>query len=166
MDGSTTTVRIERKPSFGVIGKSVWISGQDNEQFGAFWSEAHKSGLVSRLKALSNGGRATNADIFGVSCVERDPDNRAFYFLIAAEGELTEELRKEGLEGRVIPECEWAIFGNRGELPMSLVNAEMYAFCEWLPKSGYRHALAPELEVYPRDDGGAVEFWLPITESK
>jgi AraC family transcriptional regulator len=31
---------------------------------------------------------------------------------------------------------------------------------EWLPTSGYEHALAPEMEVYL--SGDACEFWLPI----
>jgi hypothetical protein len=35
-----------------------------------------------------------------------------------------------------------------------------------LPSSGFVHAKAPELEVYPPDrgdeDGVPVEFWLPI----
>jgi AraC family transcriptional regulator len=41
----------------------------------------------------------------------------------------------------------------------------MQAFMHWLPTSGFRHASAPELEVYPPDDaagGVLVEFWLPI----
>ena len=47
---------------------------------------------------------------------------------------------------------------------MSLVSAEMYAFMEWLPKSGYIHAFAPELEVYLANEKDSVEFWLPITK--
>lgn len=49
-------------------------------------------------------------------------------------------------------------------LPMSLVHAERYAFGTWLPNSAYKHALAPELEVYPAADRSLVELWLPIEE--
>jgi AraC family transcriptional regulator len=33
---------------------------------------------------------------------------------------------------------------------------------EWLPNSGYEHALAPEMEVYPSQGEEYCEFWLPI----
>lgn len=155
-------VRIEEKPAFRVVGESTWISGQDNEQFGRFWDKAHSEGLIDRLRALNGGeaGSVTGATTFGVSCVDKDPNDRAFTFFIAAEcdGEAP-----QGLESREIPACTWAIFRSRGELPMALIEAEMHAFMEWLPKSGYRHDNAPELEVYPTGDEKEVEFWLPVT---
>ena len=46
---------------------------------------------------------------------------------------------------------------------MTIVTAEKFAFMEWLPNSGYEHALAPEMEVYPASNGETYqEFWLPI----
>ena len=93
--------------------------------------------------------------------MEKDPNNRAFYFYIAAEA--ADEAAKDEWESFVAPACTWAIFSNKGELPMSLIRAEMVAFMEWPPASSYRHAHAPELEVYPTDDSSLVEFWLPIT---
>lgn len=155
-------VRIENKPSFKVIGQKTWISGQDNEIFGSFWEESEKNGLVDRLKAISEkvGDKVTNSGILGVSCVENDPENRAFDFFIAAE--TTEVTVPDDLECHVVPACCWAIFSNNGDLPMSLIEAEMYAFMEWLPTSPYHHANAPELEVYPENEIGSVEFWLPV----
>ncbi len=156
------TVRIEDKPAFTVAGRRVWISGQDNEQFGRFWAEAHANGLIDRLRALRQDqpGPITASLTFGVSCVDEDPDNRAFDFYIAAEtdGPAT----GDDLERRVIPACKWAIFANRGALPGALIESEMHAFMEWLPQSGYAHDNAPELEVYPAHDGTLAEFWLPI----
>lgn len=153
-------MRIEDHKSFKVCGKKVWIGGQDNSQFEKFWSEAHKSGMVQELKEATNPAKnVTKSDVLGVSCVEKDPNNRAFDFYIASEcGGL------EGYEEYVVPTGTWAIFRGKGKLPMSLVNAEMYAFMEWLPKSGYEHALAPELEVYLAGESDTVEFWLPITK--
>lgn len=46
-------IRIEKKPPFQVAGEKIWISGQDNKIFEAFWERAHESGLVARLKAIS-----------------------------------------------------------------------------------------------------------------
>ncbi len=152
-------VRIEQKPAFVVSGHKTWISGQDNELFGRFWEAAHRGGLVNRLKALSADPAisVTGAQVFGVSCVGADPTDRAFDFFIATECEPVDDL-----EAVYIPACTWAIFSNRGTLPMSLIEAEMTAFTEWLPASDYRHAHAPELEVYPDRDDALVEFWLPV----
>lgn len=157
-------VRIEQKPAFSIAGRKVWISGQDNEQFGAFWREARDSGLIGALRSLSvNGpGAVTHGDVFGVSCVERDPNDRAFYFFIAAEYD--GGCMPDGLECHAVPAAQWAVFSNTGDMPKALIDAEMFAFMEWLPSSGYTHALAPELEVYPAHDASLVEFWLPIAQ--
>lgn len=156
-----TEVRIERKPAFIVAGKKTWISGQDNEQFGRFWQAAHQNGLITRLAAMPKPAVSTvDGGVFGVSCVEKDPACRAFDFFIAAE--IDNPADAAGLMCHEIPACTWAVFTGEGELPMSLVRAEMYAMLEWLPDSPYCHAHAPELEVYPAE--GRVEFWLPIEE--
>lgn len=152
-------VRIETKPAFVVSGRKTWISGQDNDLFGRFWEAAQRDGLVDRLKTLSAdpASSVTGARVFGVSCVGVDPTIRAFDFFIASECGPVDDL-----EAVHIPMCTWAIFSNRGTLPMSLIEAEMTAFTEWLPSSAYRHAHAPELEVYPDRGDARVEFWLPI----
>ena len=49
---------------------------------------------------------------------------------------------------------------------MSLIDAEMYAFMEWLPASQYKHDNAPELEVYPSHDNKLVEFWIPVVDKQ
>jgi len=155
-------VRIENKPSFVIVGRKTWISGPDNDQFGTFWREAHENGLVAELRKLSKDvpGPVTGSHAFGVSCVENDPTNRKFFFFIAAETDGADS--DHALESYTIPACKWAIFSNHGDMPKSLVDAEMYAFLNWLPSSAYKHANAPEMEIYPVYDNTLVEFWLPI----
>lgn len=157
-------VRIEEKPSFIIAGHKMWISGQDNEQFGSFWKESNENGLIDMLRNLSNNkpGEVTNSYVFGVSAVDANPNIRAFDFFIATE--IADTNRVGDLEYRIVPSCKWAIFSNKGEMPISLIEAEMYAFTEWLLQSGYQHAYAPEIEVYPAYDSKSVEFWLPISK--
>ncbi len=160
-------VRIEKKPEFKIIGRKIWISGtDDNEAFGDFWEKSNQDGLIDDLKEIyrNNNNTVLNSPVFGVSCVEKDPNNRSFYFFIATECE--DYPRDCDLEKYIVPACEWAVFENTGKLPMCLIDAEMYAFGEWLPNSGYIHANAPEMELYPPciDTGKGIitEFWLPI----
>lgn len=154
-------VQLEHKPAFKVTGVKTWISKV--EDFHDFWEQCHRNGTIPRLKSLNNvPGAITKSHIFGVSRVENDPDNRDFYFFIATEGD---GFGEEMFETFTIEESLWAIFMCSGEVTKALFEAEMYAFKKWLPSSGYKHAFAPELEVYPANDSDCVEFWLPVMES-
>lgn len=162
-------LRIEEKPEFAVVGKKIWISGtNDTPLFEEFWKNSHENGLISNLKQIRGNklGSITNSMVLGISCVEKDPSNRSFYFYIATESD--ENHIGSDLEEYIVPASKWAIFENKGEMPQALIDSEMYAFSEWLPNSNYVHANAPELEVYPpnaNDEKSAIsEFWLPIKE--
>lgn len=151
------SVRIEEQRAFEVTGRKIWIGSQDNDAFGAFWTESKQNGLIERLLSLAEDG-VMEKSVFGVSRVEADPSNRVFYFYIAVETGVC----PADLEHFTVPAARWAIFSNCGPLPQSLVEAEMYCHREWLPNAPYVHAPAPELEVYPADNPARVEYWLPI----
>lgn len=157
--------RILERPAFEVIGRKTWIGEQDNEPFGRFWQECQSNGLLTVLGELRTGysGPQTGGLTLGISQVEQDPAKREFYYMIAIEkpaGCPPEAL--EGMETYRVPAGQWAVFECRGKVPESIVQAEMFAFMEWLPSSGYIHALAPEMEVYPNQGDEYCEFWLPI----
>jgi AraC family transcriptional regulator len=156
--------RIMACPSFEVIGKKTWIGGQDNDLFGRFWQECRSNGLLATLGRLraGRGGPQTGGLTLGISRVEQDPTRREFDYMIAIEkpaGCLPGLL--EGMEIYRVPAAQWAVFECRGKVPEVIVQAEMLCFMEWLPNSGYEHALAPEMEVY-LDQDEYCEFWLPI----
>jgi AraC family transcriptional regulator len=156
--------RIVDRPSFAIIGRKTYISGPDNEQVGRFWIRARAEGLFDVFARLRSGaGPQTGGVVLGVSRVEKDPANRAFDYMIAIEEPAD---GAHDLERYDVPATRWAVFEARGKVPDSIVRAEIYAFSEWLPASGYVHALAPEMEVYlPGSDdseNSVCEFWLPI----
>lgn len=168
--------RLVGRPAFAIVGRKTWISGPDNEQFGRFWISMRAEGLFdvfSRLGAAV--GPQTGGVTLGVSRVEKDPANRSFDYMIAVEE--PKDCRPSArpwadgahdLERYIVPATRWAVFECRGRVPESIVTAEMYAFMEWLPASGYEHALAPEMEVYlPGSDdseNSVCEFWLPVAK--
>jgi AraC family transcriptional regulator len=153
--------RIVHLPSFEVVGLETWISGQDNEIFGRFWDQCQQDGSLDVLRQISGlqVGRHTQGFMLGVSRVEQDPSNRDFYYMIAVE-KPEGSVVPNGFEVYRVPKAQWAAFECRGQRPESIIQTEMYAFLQWLPSSGYEHALAPEMEVYLAGD--ACEFWLPI----
>ncbi|MBN2501708.1 MAG: GyrI-like domain-containing protein [Anaerolineales bacterium] len=162
--------RVIEKPAFNVIGKKTWISSQDNDLFGQFWVQCQEEGLFKIFEQLSSNllGAQTKSSTLGISCVEKDPANRSFYYIIAIEkpagyaGQHADEL-----EIYHVPTSQWVVFECVGKVPEAIVKSEIYAFTEWLPSSGYEHAKAPEMEVYfPENDGISAdnycEFWLPV----
>jgi AraC family transcriptional regulator len=163
--------RIVERPAFRVAGKKTWISGQDNALFGRFWAQCKTDGLFDTFARLTGfqAGPQTGGATLGISRVEQDPSNRAFFFMIAVE--LPEARDAGDLECYTVPASRWAVFECRGPIPAALVESEIYAFTQWLPSSGCIHALAPEMEVYPpqgnaNDGEDYCEFWLPITGTK
>lgn len=47
---SIVNYRIVDKPAFDVVGKRTWISGQDNELFGRFWTTSAAENLFDLSK--------------------------------------------------------------------------------------------------------------------
>ena len=158
--------RIVERPSFVVVGVKTWIGGtNDSEAFGRFWDECKNNGILDELSQVSGGrpGPQTGSMFLGLSAVDKDPSNRAFDFYAAVEG--SAEAAESRFEHYPVPAATWAVFRTSGAMPDALIEAEMYAFRDWLPDSGYIHANAPELEVYPPSQlagGTLVEFWLPV----
>ena len=163
--------RLVERPSFEVIGRKTWIAGQDNSLFGRFWEQCVQNGLLERFTQISGRqpGAQTNGVTLGISRVEQDPIRREFYYMIAIESP-SEIIAAPDLESYRVPASTWAVFECRGKVPDSIVASEIYAFTQWLPVSGYAHANAPEMEVYPPSavaDGGETycEFWLPVVRN-
>ncbi len=167
-----TSPTIIDRPAFDVIGKQTWIGGPDNEAFGRFWQLCGADGTLERLHRISANqpGPQTGGMIIGVSRVEADPTRRDFFFLIGVElppGNPAGDA--DGLERITVAASRWAVFDGSGVMPLSLVQAEMHAFMEWLPASPYAHAFAPEMEVYPPGEPAhpgetLCQFWLPVME--
>ena len=158
--------RIVERPAFKVVGRKTWIAGPDNDLFGRFWAQCKEEGLFEVFGEISGlrVGPQTNGAMLGISRVENDPSRRDFYYMIAIE--IPSDGAEHNLETYRVPASQWAVFECRGKVPDSIVSAEMYAFMEWLPASGFEHANAPEMEVYPPGSDTYCEFWLPIRKAQ
>jgi len=155
------SVRIESKESFNVIGIKTWIPETDSNAFGEFWERCHREGDADRIKKFNKNkeNSCTQSEILGLSCTEKDPNIRSFYFYITVE---TDEVSDQGkYEVYSVKPYEWAIFSRDGKSVDALPECEMYAWRQWLPDNGlYEHDNGPEMEVY--FDDNKIEYWLPI----
>jgi AraC family transcriptional regulator len=159
--------RIIHRPAFLIAGLKTMITGPDNSQFARFWDRCRSEGLLDRLQALTGSapGPQTGGITLGVSRVEKDPARRDFEYMIAVE--VPPAAPTGNLELYWVPANKWAVSSCWGQIPDSLVEAEIYAFSQWLPSSDYQHGFAPEMEVYPPAPEGSMgerycEFWLPL----
>ncbi len=155
------SIRIERKEAFNVIGAKTWIPGTDNNAFGEFWKRCHQEGDIEKIKKFNTMKKSsqTKSAILGLSCTEKDPSVRSFYFYIAVE---TDEISNQGeYEVYRVKPYEWAIFTCDGHDINALMECEMHAWAEWLPNNSlYEHDNGPELEVC--FDENKIEYGLPI----
>ena len=75
----------------------------------------------------------------------------------------------EDLEEMVIPATSWAVFeiiGPMRPLPNAMQDIWKRIYSEWLPNSGYEHAMLPEIEYDYAGDMMAPyyknEIWFPV----
>ena len=68
---------------------------------------------------------------------------------------------------KILNTSTWAVFYEEGPV-IRMQELETRIVTEWLPKSGYEYANAPEIELYlnPDPDNTKYEIWLPIVRKE
>ncbi len=155
--------RIVERKEYEVVGKLIKTSCKDGENFRRipeFWGECYKDGTVEKLCAASAG-----KDLLGI-CMDMEYEKEQMSYMIAVEkdGSNTDS----SLIIRKIPAANWAVFTSIGPLPGAIQKVWERVYQEWLPATGYEHAEAPELEVYPLGDTTAEDYrcevWIPVVK--
>lgn len=154
--------RIVEKAGFTVVGKSIQVSTKDGENFKtipAFWGQSNTDGTSDALLELGSGG-----DMLGI-CTEFQHDQDQFTYIIAVESDKAAPVSSSFITYEV-PASTWAVFPVVGAMPDAMEDIWKRIFQEWFPATGYEHANAPELEVYPPGDPAAedyrTEVWIPV----
>jgi len=147
--------------AFHIIGKSMRVSTINGENFVAipkFWQTFNAS---KEAEVLSK-----HCGEMGMLGVCMDHVDHEITYMIAIEkpkGNLSLEF-----EETRIPASTWAVFKSVGPMPGAIQAVVKKIFSEWFPSTGYEHADAPELEVYPLGDPNGenyvCEIWMPITK--
>lgn len=153
--------KIVEKEAFPIVGKGIRVSCKDGENFKripAFWEACCQDGTCDRLSAS-----AGELGILGV-CMAYDMAAEELTYMVAVEKGQAQV--PEGLVEEEIPAAAWAIFESVGPMPEAIQKVWGRIFSEWFPATGYEHADAPELEVYPPGDNGAADYrcevWIPV----
>jgi AraC family transcriptional regulator len=155
--------RIVERKEYEVVGKLITVSYKDGEnlrRIPEFWGECYKDGTVEKLCAVSGG-----KDMLGI-CMDMEFEEEQMSYMIAIENDGIST--DSSLTTRKIPAANWAVFASIGPLPGAIQKVWERVFQEWLPATGYEHAEAPELEVYPLGDTTAEDYrceaWIPVVK--
>lgn len=154
--GQAMDYRIETKEAFRIVGVSVPLSKNIEENFTVVpgkWQEAAADGTIEKLVGMMD---TQPMGLLGVSvCNDREEWK---YFIAAASTK-----NKDAFEDYTVPAATWAIFPGAGA-NVSVQELERRIVTEWLPSSGYEYGDAPDIEVYLNADpqNAKYEVWIPV----
>lgn len=165
-------VRIENKPAFSMFGKERIIQTTDERNFveiPEFWDMCFEDGTIDSITLAS--GLPIDDDYVGLLATHavmcyKETEKDTFPYMIAAMK--TKDSKSDGFQELLIPAHQWAIFTTPLYTDETLVDAIQTVwkkiFTDWFPTAPYKHADAPELEVYYAAEGpqGYCEIWIPI----
>lgn len=155
--------KIVEKEAFPVVGKLLEVSTKDGEnlkKIPAFWTECNQDGTCEKLCS-----DYAAPEILGI-CMDMEQEKEQFTYMIAVKGGTGYSGKEYTV--REIPASTWAVFTSTGSMPDAIQKVWERIFQEWFPATGYEHACAPELEVYPPGDLNAPDYkcevWIPIVK--
>lgn len=159
--GETAMVyHIEKKPPLRiVVVRTPLVEDMEENQrnIPGFWTDILNGEYFSEICSLSN---QSPQGILGISIYE---DPQQFFYYIAAA---TDRPVPPGMFEYNIPDSEWVVFENDGDLKDDVQSVFRRFYMEWLPFSGYEYAGLPDIEVYPIykkvPQKGHSEVWLAI----
>jgi AraC family transcriptional regulator len=153
--------RIIEKEAFMVIGMMFKVSTKDgnhNKKIAQIWEDCNGNRINEKFFAKDN-----EQKMLGI-CLDFDEKNEELSYMVAIKDvDLSSNIE---FETRKIPAATWAVFTCVGPLPQSIVNIWAKIFQEWFPSTNYKHANAPDIEVYPPgyplSPDYKCEVWVPL----
>ncbi len=154
--------KIVKKEEMHIIGFKKWFSTENDSQLTEIpkmWDSVTDE-LREQITALSN-----NDGVVGL-CADMYNGGFDYWIGCMSDGECP-----ANLEEMTIPATSWAVFeviGSMRPLPNPMQDIWKRIYSEWLPNSGYQHAMLPEIEYYSAGDMMAdnyrSEIWIPVKE--
>ncbi|WP_378952025.1 GyrI-like domain-containing protein [Pelosinus sp. sgz500959] len=153
--------RIVQREAFKVIGKVFKVSTKEGEELRKIpeiWCECNSDGTCMDICSIDS-----RQNMLGI-CMDFEHDKEQFSYMVAIEN--VKDITDTDFTVREIPVATWAVFPSVGAMPQSIQKVWARIFQEWLPTADFKHADAPELEVYFPGDPSAEDYkcevWIPI----
>lgn len=147
--------------AFHVVGKKAFVAVDNGENFTTIpqlW-ENMSAAEMEKLAGLSN------REPKGLLGLCANMQEKGFDYWIAAA--TTKECPKE-FEKLEIPKANWLVFELTGAIPEAMQDGFEKIFMEYLPKSGFEHTSAPNMEWYSNGDMRSKDYksevWVPVVK--
>lgn len=117
-------VTFAKKERFMVVGyeRIFNLDNMKNEDIPGFWNDVMKENLLCKIENVTN-----KNECLGL-CTELD-ENKNFNYIIGVSVDKIDDL-PENAKSYEIPECEYAVFTVKGEVPKAIQEAWMYIMNE------------------------------------
>lgn len=155
--------KLIEKPEFWLIGTGIEVPVEHSENsvmIPAFWDEVNTNGTLERLCRLPGMKELAGAGIMDYK------DAKTFTY--AAAGVFDSPVETTEFTTWTVSPQTWAVFESIGPMPGAIQEVWHRIFAEWFPATGFQHANAPELEVYPPGDVTSpdyrCEIWIPVVK--
>lgn len=161
---STIAWRLEKKPAFRLIGKSLKLRAEDEQNYQlipAFWNQCQQDGTTFQLMQKSEGNPP---GIFGL--FDQYDEHSISYKIMSASNAA---LQADWCEV-TLPAQTWAVFDCYGTQPYAIQRGWDFLHNEWLVKYPFKHEDCPELEWYSEGNVYSKDYlsqiWIPIIEEE
>lgn len=161
--------RIEYKPSFKLIGKSISVSCSDNQHYlkiPQFWNDCQRDGTFAKLISYDDGHPQ---GLFGLFGYYDELSKQIDYSVMVNSNQDIGKLDDNLIE-IIIPDTTWAVFDCYGPVPQAIQAGWRFLNEEWLIKYPFKHASCPELEWYSSGNVYSNDYlsqiWIPIIEEE
>lgn len=154
--------KIVKQDAIRIVGFKKWFSTENDSQLAEIpkmWDSVTDEMMQLITELSSNDG------VIGMC---GDMYDGGFDYWI---GCMSHKECPDSLEEMTIPASTWAVFeviGSMRPLPNPMQDIWKRIYSEWLPNSGYEHAMLPEIEFYSAGDMLAEDYrseiWIPIKE--
>lgn len=162
--------RIEQHEAITMTGLALRtknVDGINLREIPAFWQKitdaGHCNALCEAIPTQSKMG------LMGVCMNDYNEKTHEFTYLAAIETPADQSVLPKGCTDVKAPAATWAIFESIGPMPTAIQAVWKRIFQEWFPTSGYEHAGGPELEIYPKGDSKAADYycevWIPVKKA-
>lgn len=158
--------RLEHKESFLLVGKSIFVSCNNNLHFKKipeFWSTCQQNGLFAKLISMDTGNPK---GLFGLFGTYDNQQNEVEYSIMV----ISSKEPPPGFTKLHIPSHTWAVFDCKGPVPQAIQQGWNYLNEEWLVKYPFQHAKCPEIEWYSSgnsyDENYLSQIWIPIIQEE
>lgn len=146
-------INLESFRAIGVRREINCENGNNHVDIPIMWDELNEDGTTEEIAVLSDG---VIEGLLGI-CIGKTESTIDYWIATTSNKE------NDKFENIEVPATKWMIFKVDNPMKENIPQVWQYIFTEWFVQNDYKHADAPNMEVYKYCDNELIcEVWIPI----